>query len=514
MVSIDIRNVDLGTEITTIHGSQQVAFSSITQDSRRCTPGCCFAAICGLHSDGHRFIAQACEAGAVLVMHEQPVDSALLKEFSSTTFVQTNNSRRAFSALSAHLHNKPSNRLEVIGVTGTDGKSTTVGLIHQLLALCGKRAGFLSTVSMHNGTELVKNSLRQSTPEADEIQARLAEMLDCGCEYAVIEATSHGLSPKTARLADVRFTSAVFTNISHEHLEFHGTFEQYKTDKGNLFQSTEKIAVFNADEPHSRDMMHRVSPGAQVYWYSLSPPAGAPQSCFWAEEIEAGSAGSSFLLCSGSERYESVTSLIGEINIANILAATAAVHTTAGVPLSELAEKISLLQGPRGRMMRIDHGQPFTLFVDYAHTPGSFQKLLPMLKNLTENRLIVVFGSAGKRDTAKRPMQGEIADQHANVIVLTDEDPREEDSMCILKDIASGIHRKTLDQDLFMTPDRRAAIEQACRMAESGDIVVTLGKGHESTIQYSNGDSPWDEPSIAREILNRMGYSQQPHQSA
>ncbi|AFG37772.1 UDP-N-acetylmuramoyl-L-alanyl-D-glutamate--2,6-diaminopimelate ligase [Spirochaeta africana] len=505
MPILDTTEFNPGTAVLAVQGPERIEVTSITQDSRRCGPAACFTAISGLHSDGHRFIPDCIAAGASLIVHEQELDPAILNQATGTTFLRVTDSRRAFSALAAWLYDTPESPLQVIGITGTDGKSTTVSLLHQLLQACGCRSGFLSTVAMHDGLQESKNSLRQSTPEADEIHQRLARMRDNHCRYAVVEATSHGLSPKTARLADVSFTAGVFTNITHEHLEFHGTFEQYRHDKAELFRRATQASVLNADDPNSHWIAQES--GAPVRWYSLNPAdQSAIQLDMWAEQIEATPAGSNFLLCTPEARLPAHTSLIGEINVANILAASLAAHSTAGIPLQQIAAAIAGLQGPRGRMMRIDHGQPFSLFVDYAHTPGSFGKLLPMLKNLAAQRMIVVFGSAGNRDTAKRPMQGEIADRFADIIVLTDEDPREEDSMAILEDIADGITAKTRGESLFLIPDRRTAIEHACRLAGPGDLVVTLGKGHEGNIQYARESIEWDEPEVASRILSGLGY--------
>ncbi len=504
MLRLDIEKINLGTQVLMTHGPGQVSVASITQDSRRAIPQSCFAAICGLHADGHSYISDCVQAGSSLILHEKPFDPAWTTEPATASFIQVKDVRRAFSALSALLYGHPSTSMYVIGITGTDGKSTTVSLLHQLLQECGLKAGFLSTVSMHDGITLKKNSLRQSTPEADQIHQRLAEMRDNGCTFAVIEATSHGLSPKTARLADVVFQAGIFTNITHEHLEFHGTFDQYKYDKGELFRRAQAHVILNADDPHSIDMAAQAN--APVTWYATTTSI-APSADLWAEEIESEPSGSSFTLCVSSQRYRTSTQLTGEVNIANILAAAAAAHRCADIPPEQLASVIPRLQGPRGRMMRIDHDQPFSLFVDYAHTPGSFEKLLPMLRGITSNRLIIVFGSAGERDTAKRPMQGKIADRYADIIILTDEDPRAEDSMQILKDIAGGISSKAAGENLFFIPDRRSAIEHACKTAQPGDLIITLGKGHEGNIQYADVSIPWDEPEVVHDILSGLGYS-------
>ncbi|GAB6090472.1 UDP-N-acetylmuramoyl-L-alanyl-D-glutamate--2,6-diaminopimelate ligase [Spirochaeta dissipatitropha] len=502
----DIRNISPGTEVLNTAGPESTEFHTITQDSRLCSSSSCFVAIEGLHSDGHSFITDACAAGATLIVHEKPLPGELSDSFPAVCFIQVADSRRAFSWFSASLYKHPSRDLPVIGITGTDGKSTTVSLLHQLLNLSKCRTGYISTVSMHDGIQEGKNHLRQSTPEADEIHSRLMQMKQNACSYAIIESTSHGLSPKTSRLADIHFDTAIYTNITHEHLEFHGSFEQYRSDKAELFRRVNRIAILNSDDPSCEYLASQISEKVSVYRYSCSTPdsisnTAHPLPDFWADEIKSSSEGSSFNLCSRNESFPTSTALAGEVNIANILAAAACAHTSCGLSLKEIAALIPQLRGPEGRMTRISAGQNYSYFVDYAHTPGSFEKLFPMLRELSRKKLICVFGSAGMRDTAKRKMQGSIADRYADIIILTDEDPREEDSMKILEEIADGIHNKKVGEDLFLIPDRYKAIEKACSLASSGDLVISLGKGHEGNIQYADHSLDWNETQTAFEII-------------
>lgn len=502
----DIRNISPGTAVLSTAGPDRAEIYSITQDSRLCSSGCCFVAIEGLHSDGHSFISDACKSGSVLIVHEKKLPGELSNNYPMVSFIQVADSRRAFSWFSAGLYEHPSRELPVIGITGTDGKSTTVSLLHQLLNLSQLRTGYISTVSMHDGFQERKNHLRQSTPEADEIHSRLLQMKQNDCAYAIIESTSHGLSPKTSRLADINFDTAIYTNITHEHLEFHGSFEQYRSDKAELFRRVRRIAILNADDPNCDYLASQTPDNVSVYRYSCSAPDKAKnemleQPDFWADEIRSSSEGSSFNLCSRNESVPTRTVLAGEVNIANILAAAACAHTSCGLSLKDIAALIPELKGPEGRMARISAGQNYSFFVDYAHTPGSFKKLFPMLRELCRNKLICVFGSAGMRDTAKRKMQGAIADAYADIIILADEDPREEDSMKILEEIAEGIYRKKSGEELYLIPDRYKAIEKACSLAGSGDLVISLGKGHEGNIQYADHNLEWNEAEIALEII-------------
>ncbi|THB67273.1 MAG: UDP-N-acetylmuramoyl-L-alanyl-D-glutamate--2,6-diaminopimelate ligase [Spirochaetaceae bacterium] len=504
MIEIDAHHSCLSKYITDIKGQTRVKISSIVQDSRLVKNQGCFVAIHGQHSNGHHYIPQACEAGASLVIHEEPFQETW-GNYSKTSFWHVSDSRKVFSYISSAINDFPAKKIPIIGVTGTDGKSTTVSLVHQLLTATGLRAGFISTVNMHDGISLVKNDLRQSTPEADTIQEILKTMVDNQCDCAVIEATSHGLSPKTSRLADVYFATAIITNISHEHLEFHGSFEQYKKDKSELFKKLgpangqQPAAIINADDPNCMDMAEVANTKKIITYSTINSKAS-----IWAEDIKSKGNGSDFFICTPDYRESVHTELIGEINIANILAAIAAVHSTFNTPLSVLAKAVPNLSGPPGRMNRIECGQPFTCIIDYAHTPGSFEKIFPMLRQFVDGRLISVFGSAGERDKGKRPMQGKIADQYCDLIILTDEDPRNEDQYAILTEIAAGISKKTMDETLFLIPDRKQAIKKACEMANENDLLIILGKGHEGSIIQKDRVLPWDEEAVLREILQEM----------
>jgi UDP-N-acetylmuramoyl-L-alanyl-D-glutamate--2,6-diaminopimelate ligase len=433
-------------------------------------------------------------------------------------YVRVADPRRALSAMADAFHGHPSRRLEVIGVTGTDGKSTTVFLIHQLLSALGQRAGFVSTVSFQAGGGLRPNSLRQSTPEAPEVHALLAEMADAGMQYAVLEATSHGLSGRTGRLADVRFQAAVCTNITHEHLEFHGTFEQYRSDKANLFRAARRFGVANADDPSHGYLAAQTR--RPVHLYGMRCAASGPQpqdgqpahlegGCDEAEltahDFAGDLEGSLFSLRWPGGQAEARLALPGQHNAENLLAACLAVHHLLDAPYGDLVPLLPGLRGVPGRLQPVRAGQPFRVIVDYAHTPEAFARVLPFARAQTPGRLIAVFGSAGERDTAKRPLQGEVASRHCDLLVLADEDPRGEDPQSILRQIAAGC-RLGPGQELLLEPDRRKAIHEAIRRAGPGDAVLLLGKGHEGSIIYSDGPLPWNEEEVAREALRALGY--------
>ncbi len=505
-------------EVLELHTPSDPPILGLAYDSRDVRPGWLFAALEGQHTDGHRFVDQAVGSGAVAVLHGRRLPATR----PGIAYLRVADPRRALSALADAFHGHPSGRLEVIGVTGTDGKSTTVYLIHQLLSALGQRAGFLSTVHFQAGGQLRPNPLRQSTPEAPEVHALLAEMAGAGLRYAVLEATSHGLSGRTGRLADVRFQAAVCTNITHEHLEFHGTFEQYRSDKANLFRALDRAAdgpgaarrfgVANADDPSHAYLAEQTR--RPVYLYGIrraasGEPQGGPAGCAEAEltahDFAGDLEGSRFRLRWPDGQAETHLELPGQHNVENLLAACLAVHRLLEVPFGELMPLLPRLRGVPGRLQPVRAGQPFRVIVDYAHTPEAFARVLPFARARTPGRLIAVFGSAGERDTAKRPLQGEVASRHCDVLVLADEDPRGEDSLSILRQIAAGC-RLGPGQELLLEPDRRKAIREAMRRAGPGDAVLLLGKGHEGSIIYSGGSLPWNEEEVAKEELRALGY--------
>jgi UDP-N-acetylmuramoyl-L-alanyl-D-glutamate--2,6-diaminopimelate ligase len=491
--------------ISALEGKADRGISGIAYDSRDVHQGSLFVALVGLHADGHRFIADAVRRGAVAVLHSAPVEGRA----EGVGYARTENTRGLLSAVSAEFYGRPSERLRIIGVTGTDGKSSTVWFIHQLLRMLGKKSGFLSTVSFQTGDSAVKNPFRQSTPEAPEIHGMLADMLTSGREYAVVEATSHGLSGNTNRLGDVLFDAAVMTNVTHEHLEFHGSFERYRSDKANLFRSLARSAakpldcrrfgVVNADDP-SRDYF-RGCTELPVYTYGMKNSADLRASSpVW------DAAGCTFALEHGG-RVKSARILIpGPVWVDNSLAACLAVSCMLDIDPLGLAPLLAALKGVKGRMEQVDFGQPFTVIVDYAHTPGAFERLLPWMRDRTEGKLIAVFGSAGERDREKRVMQGRIASKSCDMIVLTDEDPRGEDRMAILEHIAEGCAGKRRGEDLHLVPDRPAAIRLAFSRAAAGDVVLLLGKGHEGSIISADGSHEYDERTEAENALREMGF--------
>jgi len=479
--------------------------TGISYDSGSVEKGSLFFALPGIHTDGHDYIPQAVSRGASGIVHVRPVAEPV----QGITYIQVEDPRAALSPVSAAFYDYPSRDLHIIGVTGTDGKSTTVSFIYQLLSLLGENTGFLSTVHFVTESSIRKNPFRQSTPEASEIQAILRTMADNGKKYAVIEATSHGLSPKNNRLGDISFDTAVFTNLSHEHLEFHGTFSQYRKDKVRLFhmldqednQKRKRFAVINRDDANAG--FFRDGTDKPVFSFSMKNKDADLFAAITASDIS----GTSFSLMYNGAEEPAFLPIPGLFHVEDLLAATLTVCRLLDIPLNRISRLFPSLNPVPGRLQPVRMGQPFSVFVDYAHTPGSFEKLFPKIRSWTSGKLIILFGSAGERDFEKRARQGEIADKFADIILLTDEDPRGEASVDILNDIQKGCTARKQGETLFCIPDRKTAIEKALSLARAEDTVLFLGKGHESSIIYKNGPLPWNEVETVKELLCSFGFS-------
>ncbi len=498
-----LRAIIAGLPVQETRGDLDRPVRGLAYDSRDVEPGFLFVAMDGLHADGHKFIDDAVARGASAVVHKLPLE----KMSEAVSYVRLENPRGVLSPIAAEFFDHPSRSLRVIGVTGTDGKSSTVWFITQLLSFLGRRAGFLSTVSFQTAKEIVKNPFRQSTPEASEIHGMLRDMADAGKEFAIVEATSHGLSRRMNRLGDVDFDAAVLTNVTHEHLEFHGTFEQYRSDKANLFRSLgtgrasgrRRFGVVNACDPSAE--YFRSCSKVPVYSYAARGDADLA-----ARGTVEDMRGSRFQLSHAGKEAAARMGIPGPFWVENCLAACLTVSRLLDVDPLSLAPQVEKLRGVKGRMESVDLGQPFAVIVDYAHTPGAFQRLFPWIRNTTGGRITAVFGSAGERDRAKRPMQGEAACRYCDTLVITDEDPRGEDRVQILEQIAAGCGNKQRGKDLFLIPDRPEAIRLAFQKAAPGDVVLLLGKGHEGSIIGPTGPAPWDEKAEAEKALRSLGY--------
>lgn len=481
-----------------IKGSCEVEILGLTYDSRCVLSHFVFFALPGLHFDGQKFINSAIERGSNVIVHTNDIDFY----DPNVTYIKIDSCNiKKFMSRFAHIfYNEPSKNLKIIGVTGTDGKSSVCFYIYTLLKSMGVKVGFISTVFFEDGSgTLVKNPYRQSTPESTEIHLVLSKMVKNNVEYAIVESTSHGLDVRTSRLIDIAYSVAVLTNVSHEHLEFHGTMQHYLDAKLNLFSSADAnggFGIVNMDDKNFSTFLDTIN---RAYTYSLENK----NADFFVSKINEQMGFTEFEFYHKNVKYDARVNLTGSFNVENVMAALIVVSQVINVDVSELIDKLVNIEGLFGRMQSVDFGQDFSLIIDYAHTPGAFLKIFPVFKRLSKNRLISVFGSAGERDLLKRKLQGEIADRYSDIIILCDEDPRGEDSMQIIGDIAEGISGKTLNKDLFFIPDRKSAIEKAINIAHTDDLVVTLGKGHENSIIYKDRSIFWDEQAVVKDIISR-----------
>ena len=482
-------------------GAAELDVRSLAYDSRKAKPGALFVAVSGFHRDGHEFVADAVTRGAIAVIAERevavPAPVAIVPD-----------TRSALADLAAELFDHPTRKLKLVGVTGTDGKTTTVHLVSDVFEAAGERTGFSTTVDFKLADHEWANDTRQSTQEAVEIQEFFAELLVAGGTWGVLEATSHALALRKVRGCEVDI--AVFTNLTPEHLDFHGTLQAYLEAKGILFEmlakSTDKgvpkTAVLNADDPHWQYLADRAAP-ARVLTYGIDALADVQGTI-----LAADANGSRVKLASHDASVELDLPLVGRFNVHNALAAATA-GVAAGIPLTVAKAALERAKPVRGRMERVEGQQPFAVIVDYAHTPESLDKVLGLLRPLTKGRLIAVFGSAGERDRAKRPRLAEAASRYADLFVITQEDPRLEDPAAILSEIEAGAVAagKRRGSDYLVIDDRAEAVREAIRRAAPGDTVVLAGKGHEGSIIVGEEKRPWDEAGAARDALRERGFT-------
>ena len=490
------RRMGLG-ELADIIGPDRVVgvpvgeVTHLAYDSRQAREGTLFFAIPGVHVDGHDFAAQAVEAGALAVVGEREIPDLDVPQ------LIVERTRTALADAADAWYERPSTKLHVIGITGTDGKTTTAFLANEVLRAAGRRPGLIGTVAVQVGDEMRPNPNRNTTPEALELQALLAQMVAAGNDGVVMEATSHGLAQ--ARVRNARFAVGVLTNLTSEHLEFHGSLDNYRAAKAMLFAEA-PVSVLNADDPSFAYFRDRARDRVVTY-------AAEADADLRASALDARADGTMFQLAAPGWSGEVRVPIPGSFNVHNALATLALAHVE-GVDLALAAEAIGRSPGVPGRMETVDEGQPFGVVVDYAHTADSLGKVLRVLRPLATARLIAVFGSAGERDPTKRAPMGSAAAELADVVVVTDEDPRMEDPRVINEAIADGARAAGArdGEDLYVIDDRRAAIAHAVGLAREGDVILLAGKGHEQTIIYGTVGRPWDEKEVAREALHAAGY--------
>lgn len=462
----------------------------ITDDSRKVKKGYLFVAMKGLTVDGHEFIPQAIKNGAKIVVGERDLN------LESVSYIKVPDSRKAFGLLASSWYDSPSKKLKVVGVTGTDGKTTTSNLVYSILKMSGRKVGLVSTINAKIGNKEYDTGFHVTNPEPLLLQKLLSQMVEKGCEYAVLEVTSHGLDQE--RVAGVKFDIGVLTNITHEHLDYHKTFEAYREAKAKLFKDV-RFAVLNKDDESFEYLTKRTK--GQVVSYSIEKEAE-----FRAEGIRESEKGTQFTLVNKKKEYLVKTKLLGKYNVYNILAAVATALVSK-VGMEDIQKAIESFEPLIGRLEEIKNNKGIKIYVDFAHTPNALREVLMLLSARKKGRLIPVFGCAGERDRQKRKMMGEISGRLADISVFTAEDPRSEDVNKIIDEMAEGARKSGAKEGMgekyfVRVSERGEAIARAIqKLAKRGDIVVVCGKGHEKSMAYNGTEYPWSDQEAVEMAL-------------
>ncbi len=463
--------------------------AGIAYDSRQVRPGFLFASIQGEKLDGHKFIPQAVASGAVAVLSERPAEAGV-----RALWVRVPHARRALAQVAANFYSQPARALRLIGITGTNGKTTISYLLESILRAAGHKAGLFGTIEYHTASGV--QEAPNTTPESLDLQRFLAELRDAGAGWAVMEVSSHGLA--FDRVYGCPFAAAVFTNLARDHLDFHQTMDNYFEAKKQLFlgcgAEPPRVAVLNADDARCADLK-AVSKG-KVVLYGLERAEGTVT----VSRPRLTASGIEFTLVTPEGSVGVESSLVGRSNLYNVLAAGATAYGL-GFPLDTIASGVRALERVPGRFERVDAGQPFSVVVDFAHTDLAFTNLLHSARELAAGRVIIVFGSGGDRDRTKRPVMGEIAGRLADLTILTTDNPRSEDPLRIINDIVVGVQKASGSYEIVL--DREEAFARAFDIAREGDIVLLAGKGHQNTQVFRDRTEPWSETEVARRLLAR-----------
>jgi UDP-N-acetylmuramoyl-L-alanyl-D-glutamate--2,6-diaminopimelate ligase len=462
-------------------GAGEVEIAGLAYDTRTVAPGTLFFCVPGFTRDGHDFASEAIAQGAVALVVERPLHQSVPE-------IQVPSVRAAMAPAAAAFYGDPTNTLQTIGVTGTNGKTTTAFLVGALLEADGRQTGLLGTVkSVIGGAE---RAVERTTPEAIDLQRTFREMLDAGDVACSMEVSSHAL--ELHRADAIHFAAAIFTNLTQDHLDFHQTMERYYAAKRRLFEpGRARHSVVNVDDPYGARLAAELS-GAITY-------AVDRDATYRATDLRTDLSGSRFTVHGPDGMVTLSSPLPGRFNVYNVLGALAAVREL-GVPLEVAAGAIETAGHVPGRFEPVDAGQDFAVLVDYAHTPDSLENVLRAARGLTGGRVHVVFGCGGDRDRGKRPMMGEIAKRLADRVIVTSDNPRSEDPEAIIEEILAGS-----GADVEHDADRRGAIAAAIATAAPGDVVVIAGKGHEQGQEFDGGRKvPFDDVTVARDALEAL----------
>lgn len=486
-----------------VDGSANTNVSSITADSRKVKKGSLFIAVRGLTTDGHDFIEGAIAKGAVAVVGQKPMASKFLNN--KITYIRVKDSRSALGILAASWYGNPSQKLKVIGVTGTDGKTTTANLIYWILKSSGKRVGLVSTISAKIGNREYDTGFHVTNPDPIPLQKFLSEMVKEDCEYAVLEVTSHGLDQE--RVAGVRFEVGVLTNITREHLDYHKTFSNYRSAKAKLFRDV-KYAILNKDGLNFEYICKQLPKSSKKISYSLTKE----DADIYAPNIKEADDKTVFSAKFKGQTFKGEMGLFGNYNVSNALAAVGA-GLVCGISVGKSLLAISSFKSLTGRLEKIENSKGFDVYVDFAHTPNALKEVLTVLKKGTGGRLIAIYGCASERDIKKRTLMPKVSLGLADISVFTAEDPRNEPIENILKEMEEAAKKfggkklvesgANIGNSRFISiPERGEAISYSIqKIAQKGDTVVVCGKGHEKSMAYNGIEYPWSDQEAVKIAL-------------
>ncbi|HKM43713.1 MAG TPA: UDP-N-acetylmuramoyl-L-alanyl-D-glutamate--2,6-diaminopimelate ligase [Limnochordia bacterium] len=470
-----------------IRGTDYIEISGISYDSRTTKPGDLFVAISGMRVDGHDFVYEVAQKGAAALLVEEEIPDLAL------TQVIAKNTRYALGLVSANFYNHPAQKLRVLGITGTNGKTTSTYLVKSILEQAGYKVGLIGTIETVIGDIVLESG--RTTPESLDLQRLFSEMVEKGMDYVVMEVSSHALD--LGRTAGISFVGALFTNLSQDHLDFHTTMEEYFSAKAKLFKHLEGPAIINADDAWGTKLL--ALPSVRSCTYGVEKEAD-----FRAEKIQLENGGVSYILKSEVGQIPIHLKLTGYFNVYNSLGA-AALCLSQGVSLAEIREGLMAAPGVPGRFERIENDLGLNVVVDYAHTPHGLENVLISARELTpQGRLIIVFGAGGDRDMTKRPLMGAVAARLADVVILTSDNPRSEDPAVICSSIEKGLLSTNPQVDYAIIVQRRAAIDRAIRMATPDDLVIVAGKGHETYQESALGRIHFDDREEIKRTIKEL----------
>jgi UDP-N-acetylmuramoyl-L-alanyl-D-glutamate--2,6-diaminopimelate ligase len=482
-----------GVEVSIAAAAEELEIRQVACDSRKVRPRALFFALHGAKADGNAFIRDAVSRGAIAIASEEAAPPTLP---ASVAWIQVRHARKALASAAANFFDHPANALQLVAVTGTNGKTTTTSLVDAILSASGEKTGLFGTIAYH--TPLGDYPAPNTTPESVELQGFLAEIRDAGGRYAVLEASSHSLAMD--RLWGCHFAAAVFTNLTREHMDYHKTFEEYFAAKRHLFEGTgagaPETAIVNVDDEYGKQLAGLAK---KTVSYALESDADIT-----ARKFHLSFDGLSFSAQTPDGKIQVTSPLVGRINVYNILAAIGATQAL-GISNETIAAGIRNLESVSGRFQRIDLGQPFLVIVDYAHTDDALENLIRTARELnSKGRIITLFGCGGEKDRTKRPVMGEVTGRLSDLTILSSDNPRAEDPLKIISDIIVGL-QKTGGKYLI-EPDREKAVALAMDEARAGDMVLLAGKGHENYQMLAGGTVEFDDREVARRALRERGF--------